>query len=514
MNRVRAIGLAVLTIGLLSVAVDAHAGTAPTVSDGTVTSFDGTTIAYTVFEPSGASSSNQVPMILDSHGWGGSRRTTIDSTVKAFTDAGYGVLSFDQRGFGQSGGEANVQDPDFEVKDVEAVIDRIATFDWVQLDGPGDPVLGAIGGSYGGGYQTMTALAEQQATGHTRFNALAPQITWFDLNNSLAPDDVPRTEWLSVLFASGAQAVPPYIQQGFVEGVATGSYPTDIKSAFASHSPRYFTDKGTRLDIPVLFRQGISDNLFNLNQGLANFASMLTPKAQAKSRLIGFNGGHALPSVVPLGNRQNSIARDRNGAFDPSNPTAAFAEGPDACSGDGGFIADEVQFFDAVLKGKGRIPLQHPYNLTTDDGAACLRFDRLPRPTKVDVPLTVTTAGAGAPQYIALQQGPLTLAGVPELHASLTALGVDARAFVGLAVGRLPADASLVANNVLPLRAAQPVVGKHIDANLPGVAVDVKAGQTLYLVVTPNVDQFALHGSRTPGAMVLQDAAVDLPVLR
>ena len=55
-----------------------------------------------------------------------------------------------------------------------------------------DPVLGAIGGSYGGGYQTITALTELSETGRTRFDALAPEITWYDLPEALAPQGVVR----------------------------------------------------------------------------------------------------------------------------------------------------------------------------------------------------------------------------------------------------------------------------------------------------------------------------------
>src|SRR3954453_11016090 len=59
-------------------------------------------ICYTLFEPAGASASHKVPMIMHSHGWGGSR-TTDPASFQPFLDDGYGVLSFDQRGFGESG---------------------------------------------------------------------------------------------------------------------------------------------------------------------------------------------------------------------------------------------------------------------------------------------------------------------------------------------------------------------------------------------------------------------------
>ena len=57
-------------------------------------------------------------MVLHSHGWGGSR-TTDPASFAYLTDAGFGVLSFDQRGFGESGGQAYIENPDVEGKDVQ-----------------------------------------------------------------------------------------------------------------------------------------------------------------------------------------------------------------------------------------------------------------------------------------------------------------------------------------------------------------------------------------------------------
>lgn len=493
-----ALAATVLAVGGLAPAVRA-AGPAPTLGHQVVTSFDGTPIAITWFRPAGADRTRKVPVVLDSHGWAGSRRTEVDSTVRAWLDAGYGLVSIDQRGFGESGGQANVQDPDLEARDVMRVIDRVATYDWVQLERPGDPVLGAIGGSYGGGYQTMTALAEQATrTGGTRFDVLAPEITWHDLNDSLAPADVPRSAWLTALYAAGARSLPPFVHAGFVEGVATGVLPASLKAEFASHGPRHFIDRGVRLDVPVLIRQGASDNLFNLNQGIKNFHTMLTPRARAASRFVSFNGGHALPNVLP------------GGSFD-----LQLGGGHDACAGEA-VRAQTIAFFDRVLKGTGAGPAAYPtpYALTTADGSRCLRLRSLPAPTRIPVGTAVTTAGVGVPQFLPLVQGRATVAGIPRLRASLTTLGPDTRFFLGLAVGTTPLDARVIQNNVLPVRRATPVAGDALVTELPGVVADVPAGQTLFLVVTPVSDMFALHGSRTPGVAMLEGATVEVPLVR
>src|SRR5690606_27500807 len=129
------------------------------------------------------------------------------------------VLSFDQRGFGESGGQAYIENPDVEGRDVQAVVDVIASLDWVKKTKPNDPVLGAIGGSYGGGYQFVGAFSELRDSGTTRFDALVPEITWNSLTESLFPQGVPRTEWATALTAAAvpSDALPPAVHQGFAE---------------------------------------------------------------------------------------------------------------------------------------------------------------------------------------------------------------------------------------------------------------------------------------------------------
>ena len=70
-------------------------------------------ICWTVFKPARASRDHKVPFMMHSHGWGGSR-TTDPAAFRRWLDAGYGVLSFDQRGFGDSGGFAHVENPRYE----------------------------------------------------------------------------------------------------------------------------------------------------------------------------------------------------------------------------------------------------------------------------------------------------------------------------------------------------------------------------------------------------------------
>ena len=477
-------------------------------------------IVITVFKPASASATNKVPVILQSHGWGGNRWTPEEAAeARPFLRAGLGVVSIDQRGHGDSGGQAHVQDPTRETEDIKIVIDYIASLPWVQHDRAADgallandPVLGAIGGSYGGAYQTMTTLDEIADEGRTRLNALAPEITWYDLPESLAPQHVPRSAWDTVLYAAGARMLPQYVHEGQIWGATTGQWPDgtvygqrvegvpDLDKEFHKHGPIWFAQRGIKIDIPVLIKQGTSDNLFNLNQGLDIFHKALTDRAREQSYFVAFNGGHALPNVLPAG--------------EPTD--AQLGGGVDACIGDR-WTQFRIEFFKRVFAGQSTDGmLDHQYNFTDVNGTECTRFDAFDNSKTVKVdPLgagtAVTTTGMGAPLHIEIAEGPITITGVPKLAGRVAAVGLDSRAFFGLSTGATPADARVVQNNLLPLRQILPTTGEKFDIELPGVAVRVPEGEKLFLTISAFSDMYFGHSSKPPGGMVLSDMRLDLP---
>lgn len=487
-------------------AASAAAPAGPVVTDGCVASVPepGTSeqvqICYTLFRPVGASTAHRVPMILHSHGWAGSR-TSDPAAFATWLDAGFGVLSFDQRGFGESGGKAHVEHPAIEGRDVQRLVALVARLPWVRQDAKGDPRLGAIGGSYGGGYQYVGAFRNIQDRGKPIFDALAPEITWWDLNESLAPQGVVRTAWALALSAAGSEALPPEVMVALAQGAATGFWPrgevpgsADMVAFFERNGPSWHVRNGRRLDIPVLMGQGATDSLFPLDQGLTNFQRALTPRARRQSIFVGYNGGHVLPAVFPQG----------------------VGVAGDPCSrrlGGGSFEDLALRFFTEKLKGRstglrgfGR------YHLATA-GAGCTTVATTRADRSFEVGTVATTTAAGAPVVVKVADGPIRIAGTPYLSGLMTAAGVNNRAFYGLAVGTGPADAKLVQNNVLPVSELEPVLGEDRRIELPSVAVDVPAGQSLFVMATAVSDVFAGMGSRTPGAIVLENAVVDLPVV-
>ena len=197
------------------------------------------------------------------------------------------MLTWDPRGFGDSGGNVEVDSPDYEAKDASALIDLGSPSSRrPQLDGPGDPQLGMFGASYGGGIEWVTAATDK------RVDVIAPSISWNSLITSLDKNDTAKGGWGSVLFGTGAQGSTvrphrgasgqrpasssartqdPATQQAFADGVATGSFDQEDKDFFAARGPNFLLDK---VRVPTLITQGTSDTLFTLQEAIDNYAAM------------------------------------------------------------------------------------------------------------------------------------------------------------------------------------------------------------------------------------------------
>lgn len=251
--------------------------------DGTITSFGGTKIVYSFF-PAGT---GRAPTVMMGPGYSSGRAGADDAYVKALLAAGYDVLTWDPRGFGDSGGNVEVDSPDYEARDASARIDYLAQQPEVALDAPGDPRLGMFGLSYGGGIEWVTAATDK------RVDVIAPSISWNSLITSLDKNDTAKGGWGSLLFGVGIEGstVPgvtggatgqpngfrfgrmqdPATQRAFANGVATGSFDQQDKDFFAARGPNFLLDK---VRIPTLITGGTSDTLFTLHEAIANYEAM------------------------------------------------------------------------------------------------------------------------------------------------------------------------------------------------------------------------------------------------
>lgn len=277
-GRHRAAGVATLVVGTILAAL-LMLGAAPAwARDGTVTSFDGTTIAYHFYPRPGLAAGQRAPTLMDGPGYSSGGASESDATVQAALNDGYNVLTWDPRGFGQSGGQVEVDSPVYEARDASALIDMLAGQPEVQLDKPGDPRLGMIGASYGGGIQLVTAAIDP------RVDAITPQIAWNSLITSLDKNNTAKGGWGSLLVGLGTEGSTtgvsndpagfgptgrqdPHTTAAFQDGLATGEFSADDQAYFAARGPDSLLG---RIHIPTLLMEGTDDTLFTLHEAIAN----------------------------------------------------------------------------------------------------------------------------------------------------------------------------------------------------------------------------------------------------
>jgi len=276
--------------------------------DATITSFDGTQIILS-FHPS--PNGGKAPTILEGHGWGGSRQTNPDAAsdettgnvgVGPLRKAGFNVLTWDSRGFGNSGGTVTVDSPDAEARDVMALIDWLATQPEALLDKAGDPRVGMTGVSYAGGIELTTAALDK------RIDAIAPIIAWHSLTTSLYKEETVKGGWSSALYAAGVPAskgrLDPHITSAFSTGLSSGKLSAEDRAWFASRGPG---DLVKQITVPTFLVEGTADTLFTLDEAITNYEILKGNGVPAK--MMWFCGGHGvcLTGAGPAGHIEAAV---------------------------------------------------------------------------------------------------------------------------------------------------------------------------------------------------------------
>ena len=290
------------------------------------------TIDTRLYVPDNATARTPQPAILMTHGFGLTKLSDEVTSMATFLARhGYVVLTYTSQGFGASSGCVSLQSRSYDVKDAQQLITKVLQpKPYVKRDRKG-PLVGTVGGSYGGGIQLNLAEADP------RIRAIAPGRTWnnlqysLDPNNwvvpgdptgfthTLAPQGVFKRNWTSLFFGSGfAQPVgglPPTgtesgsceedkLAGGDAPGLACGGYRIELCETFAKLSATGDadeTDKAlvadssgsariNRLRVPTLLVQGQSDTLFNLNDAVSTYTTLR--RNGVPVQMIWNSGGH------------------------------------------------------------------------------------------------------------------------------------------------------------------------------------------------------------------------------
>jgi ABC-2 type transport system ATP-binding protein len=274
-------------------------------SDWTVTSFDGTLIRAHWFPVAGATPSHPAPTVFMGPGWSESGDTDLSGTgdlfgtlsIPALHRAGFNVLTWDPRGFGKSTGTVEVDSPDYEARDVSRLIDWVSTRPGVELDAPGDPRMGMVGGSYGGGIQWVTAAQD------CRVDAITPTISWHSLTTSLDKTGIAKTGWGNLLLdAAAGDSLDPHIRSASASGNATGQVGAADAAWFAARGPASLV---AQVHVPTLIVQGTVDTLFTLDEGITNYRQVRHDGVPVS--MLWYCGGHG----VCLTNQGNPTTVER-----------------------------------------------------------------------------------------------------------------------------------------------------------------------------------------------------------
>lgn len=214
---------------------------------------DGAAIVFQVFEPTLFDCQTRHPLVLQGHGFSGSRTTEAGTDplapIEPLVDAGYTVISIDQRGHGESGGTIRVMDPDLEGQDLVQIVDWAeANLDYLKYE-QDNLLLGGVGGSYGGGFQYLLYNVDPDK----RMDAMVPHITWHDLTYSLNPGGVTKNYWLAFLSTAGDSqtglSMDPFLRSSLLEGIATTEFPQGALDFVHYHSPSYFWQNERNLEL-------------------------------------------------------------------------------------------------------------------------------------------------------------------------------------------------------------------------------------------------------------------------
>lgn len=258
-------------------------------SDLTLTSFDGSQIrvhwfpARNVDEPAAT--------LLEGPGWSQAGATDTggsglfgDLSVASLRDAGYNVVTWDPRGFGESTGTVTVNSAEHEGRDVQRLLDWLAAQPEALLDAPGDPRVGMLGGSYGGGIANIVAAID------CRVDAIAPTIAWNSLRTSLYKGEIVKQGWGDLLYtAAQSRDLDPHIVSSHESGGETGTISDDDIAWYEDRGPGELIDDIT---VPTLIIQGTVDTLFTLDEAVTNFASLRDRGVPVA--MLWYCGGHGV----------------------------------------------------------------------------------------------------------------------------------------------------------------------------------------------------------------------------
>lgn len=443
------------------------------------------------------------PAVLLAHGFGSSK-DAVKQSAQYYRDNGYVVLTWTARGFGKSSGQISMNAATGEIADIQKLISYLATRKEVKKESGADPIVGIVGGSYGGAAALLTAATDK------RVDAAIADITWNNLNQALFPQSSldlsepgPFKKVWTGTFLSLATLQNPALGEcgtlveqwcaAYKNSVLNGSPSAAEIALLNSVSP---SESLSKISAPVLISQGQSDSLFPLNESLKTFTALRKANSDLPLGLIWHGGGH------DGGTNEDEYLR------------AQYLNWFDKYLDNKDISIPAFQF----TKTNGSISLQDSrvipknfFSATTPDLATIQRINLLPTPAVIahpigGIPSAISTLpGIGAvgslaatlasgiagfsPAFLPTQSGflesaklqePISIVGPSRIKVRITSSTGEATLFFSL-VSKSASGAITQPNGIVaPIKMTGiPAGGREITVELPSVILDAAVGDTL-----------------------------------
>ncbi|URM91345.1 alpha/beta fold hydrolase [Streptomyces sp. MRC013] len=494
----------------------ASGGEAPVHREDTVLAVEGVKIDTSFF----TSGSGRRPAVLLGHGFGGGK-DDVRARAERLARDGYAVLTWSARGFGRSGGRIGLNDPRYEVRDVQRLVDWLAKRPEVRLDGAGDPRVGVTGASYGGAVSLLAA-------GHDpRIDAIAPQATYWNLADAFFPDGVFKKLWAGIFFTtgSGGPATPdgpadpgvptdpggpaapggpeavrratacgrfqPELCAMYERVAVTGEPDPAARALLEARSP---SAVGHRIKVPTLVVQGRSDSLFPLSH--ADAMASAIARNGAPVAVDWTTGGHdgGAPETDRVQARVTAwfdryLKGDEGAATGPAFRTTRTG-GVDSTDGRATLRGATADRYPGLRAGARAVPLAGPPQTfrnpagATPPGISTVPGGGLSELSALGVGVSLDFPGQHARFESRPLDEPLRITGTPTVRVTVASDSGRAVLFgkvydVGPDGRRQVLPAQLVA----PVRIDGAEGGRTVDLTLPAIDHRVEAGHRLRLVL-------------------------------
>jgi fermentation-respiration switch protein FrsA (DUF1100 family) len=205
---------------------------------------DGVTLAGHLYRPAALPISTPVPGIVMCGPFSSVKEQTVPHYAERLADAGYLVLTFDPRGFGESGGEPRFHhDPNLVVADYAHALSYLRGLDEVATES-----IGAVGVCMGGGYAMSLAARDK------RIKAVASVAGGYDIGGTFqrlmgAEGFAAYQRTINDLVADAARSgqvayMPTVSAEGLSESVPVAAMPNPEAASYylrtaAADAPRW-----------------------------------------------------------------------------------------------------------------------------------------------------------------------------------------------------------------------------------------------------------------------------------